>query len=49
MAVDFAEAKPLGIKLTDADWKDADDKLKAEEVSYFEDVLADQGRLFLRI
>jgi hypothetical protein len=44
LVVDFADAKPMGIKLTDADWKAEDEKIKATEVAYFEDVLADQGR-----
>jgi len=44
MIVDFAEAKPVGIKLTDKDWKAEDDQLKKEETAYFETILEDQGR-----
>ncbi len=42
--VDFAEAKPYDIKLTDKDWKAEDEQLTVKEVAYFEDVLADRGR-----
>jgi len=42
--VDFAEAKPYDIKLTDKDWEAEDEQLTEKEVAYFEDVLADRGR-----
>ena len=42
--VDFAESRPLGIKLTDKDWSSQNDAELVKEAAYFEDVLADQGR-----
>jgi len=44
VVVNFAEKKPVGIHLTDSDFSDMNDKEMAEETSYFEDILADQGR-----
>jgi len=42
--VAFAEAKPVGIKLTDKDWKAEEQREIEAEAAYFEDELADKGR-----
>lgn len=44
MVVSFAEKKPVGIKLTDADFSDMEQKEMDEDTEYFREVLADQGR-----
>lgn len=44
MIVQWAEGRPVGIKLTDKDWSAEEDKIKGDEIKYFEDVLADEGR-----
>lgn len=42
--VAWAEAKPLGVKLTDADFKSIQAEEDEEEIEYFENVLAEEGR-----
>jgi hypothetical protein len=42
--VDFAEQRPVGIQLTDKDWKEEERKEIDTEAGYFEDVLDEQGR-----
>lgn len=44
MVVNFAEKKPMGIKLTDADWSEQEQAQIQQETEYFEDELADRGR-----
>lgn len=44
MIVGFAEARPVGIKLTDKDWSAQEQQEIDKETEYFEDVLSDQGR-----
>lgn len=43
-AVSFAEGKPTGITLTDADWSRMEQEEMDSEAQYFEDVLNEQGR-----
>jgi hypothetical protein len=44
MVVKFADQKPAGIKLTDADWKTGEQKEIDADTAYFQDVLDDEGR-----
>jgi hypothetical protein len=44
MVVNFAEKKPVGLKLTDSDWDDQEQAQIEAETSYFEDKLEDEGR-----
>lgn len=44
LVVDFAEKKPVGIKLTDADWTQLEQQETDEETKRFEDELAEEGR-----
>ena len=42
--VSYAEQKPVGIKLTDKDFKADEQKAIDMDTKYFEDILEDQGR-----
>lgn len=44
LAVSFAEARPVGITLTDKDWNAQEQEEIDTDTRYFEDVLNDQGR-----
>lgn len=44
LVVNFADSKPVGIKLTDADWETQEQKEIKAEAAYFEDVINDEGR-----
>jgi len=44
LVINYAEKKPLGIKLTDSDWQGLEEKEVAQETEYFQDELAEQGR-----
>jgi len=44
MIVNFAETKPVGIKLTDKDWENQEQVEMKAEAAYFEDELDDRGR-----
>ena len=44
LVVNYAEKKPVGIKLTDSDWSDQEKEEIESETEYFADRLADDGR-----